>query len=86
MGFSFLTVPLIVFLVVVAPVWIFMHYRSMNRSSQTLNEDDRETIDTMLATIDKLQDRIRSLEALLDADQPGWRGQQTQSHTQQGGE
>ena len=71
--FTFLFVPMIIFLVIVAPVWIIMHYRNVNRSSQSLNEDDRGNIDSMLATIDKLQDRIRALESLLDVDQPAWR-------------
>lgn len=84
--FTFMFVPMIVFLSMVAPIWIIMHYRSVNRSSQSLNDEDRETIDSMLATIDKLQDRIQALEALLDADQPDWRGQHRSDHTQQGGE
>jgi phage shock protein B len=82
--FTFLFVPMIVFLTFVAPIWIIMHYLSVKRSSQSLNEDERETIDSMLATIDKLQDRIQALEALLDADQPDWRSQH--SHTQRTGE
>lgn len=86
MGFSFLTVPLIVFLTVVAPIWIIMHYRSVNRSSRTLNEEDRETIDSMLATIDRLQDRIRALESLLDVNQPDWRSQQRPSRSTAGEE
>lgn len=86
MAFSFLTAPLIVFLTIVAPIWIIMHYRSVNRSSQSLNEEDRESLDSMLATIDKLQDRIRSLEALLDVEQPNWRGQQAHSNTKENGE
>ena len=84
--YTFLFVPMIVFLTFVAPVWIVMHYRSVNRSSQSLSEDERGTIDSMLATIDKLQDRIHALEALLDADQPDWRGQQPQTPTKQAGE
>lgn len=70
----FFFVPMVVFLTFVAPVWIIMHYRNVNRSSQSLNEEERENIDAMLATIDKLQDRVQALEALLDVDQPGWRG------------
>jgi len=84
--YTFLFVPMIVFLTFVAPVWIVMHYRSVNRSSQSLSEDERGIIDSMLATIDKLQDRIHALEALLDADQPDWRGQQPQTPTKQAGE
>ena len=71
--FEAMMVPLIIFCIFVAPIWIIMYYRSQARSSQSLNEDDRESIDSMLATIDQLQDRIRSLESLLDEDQPGWR-------------
>ncbi|MBF8269427.1 MAG: pspB [Gammaproteobacteria bacterium] len=83
--FTFLFVPMIIFLVVVAPVWIVMHYRHVNRSSQSLNEEDRENIDSMLATIDKLQDRIQALESLLDTDQPSWRNP-AQTHTKVSGE
>jgi len=82
----FLFVPMVVFLTFVAPVWIIMHYKSVNRSSQSLSDEDRETIDSMLATIDKLQDRIQALEALLDVDQPDWRGQHPGTHTKQTGE
>ena len=75
-GFEFFFVPTVLFLVIVAPIWIVMHYRSVNRSSRSLSEDDRESIDTMLVTVDKLNDRIASLEAILDADHPNWRQQE----------
>lgn len=71
--FEFLFVPLILFCVIVAPIWLFMHYRSIALSSQSLKDEDRENIDSMLATIDKIQDRVRALESLLDVEQPGWR-------------
>jgi phage shock protein B len=41
-----------------------------------LSDDDRESIDTMLVTVDKLNERIVSLEAILDADHPNWRQQE----------
>ena len=75
-GFEFFFVPMVLFLVIVAPTWIVMHYRSVNRSSRSLSEDDRESIDTMLVTVDKLNERIASLEAILDADHPNWRQQE----------
>ncbi len=79
--FTIIFVPLIVFIVVVLPIWIIMHYKSVNRSSEGLNEDDRESIDSMLATIDRLQDRIRALESLLDVGQPEWRSGRRPEHT-----
>jgi phage shock protein B len=72
---KFLFVPTILFLVIVAPLWITMHYRSVNRSSRSLNQEDRESIEHMLETVDKLTDRIGALEAILDADHSQWRQQ-----------
>ncbi len=70
-----LFVPMVLFMIFVAPIWIVMHYRSLNRSSRSLGDDDRQALDQMLATADKLNDRIASLESILDADHPSWREQ-----------
>ncbi len=70
--FQFMFVPTILFLVVVAPIWISMHYRSVNRSSRSLSKEDRDSIEHMLETVDKLTDRIGALESILDADHPQW--------------
>ena len=55
---KFMFVPTILFMVIVAPMWITMHYRSVNRSSRSLNQEDRESIEQMLETADRLTDRI----------------------------
>lgn len=72
---KFMFVPTILFLVIVAPMWITMHYRSVRHSSRSLNADDRALIEHMLETADKLTERIAALEAILDADHPQWRQQ-----------
>jgi len=71
--FEMLFVPMVLFLVIVAPTWIVMHYRSVNRSSSQLSEDDRQAIEDMLVAVDQMADRIESLESILDADHPNWR-------------
>ncbi len=73
--FEFMFVPTILFLTVVMPIWLTMHYRSVNRSARGLNEDDREAVEHMLETVDKLGERIQTLESILDADHPDWRKQ-----------
>ena len=73
--FEFMFVPTILFLTVVVPIWLTMHYRSVNRSAHGLNEDDREAVEHMLETVDKLIDRIATLESILDDDHPQWRQQ-----------
>ena len=70
---QFMFVPTILFMVVVAPIWIVMHYRSLNRSTRSLTEEDRESIEHMLETVDKLTERIGTLESILDVDHPDWR-------------
>lgn len=72
---KYMSVPAILFMLVVAPLWITMHYRSLNRSSRSLRQEDRETVEHMLETVDKLGDRIGALEAILDVDHPDWRKQ-----------
>lgn len=72
---KFMFVPTILFLVIVAPMWISMHYRSVNRASRGLTSEDRESIEHMLVTVDKLTDRIDALESILDADHREWRQQ-----------
>ncbi len=71
--FEFLFVPTILFMVIVAPVWIGLHYKSVNRSSRSLNAEDRENVEHILQTVDKLTERIATLEALLDAEHDDWR-------------
>jgi phage shock protein B len=80
---SFMTVPAILFMVVVAPIWITMHYRSVNRSSRSLNAEDRERIEHMLETVDRLTDRIHTLESILDADHPDWRQQTSRAQREE---
>ncbi len=72
---KYMSVPAILFMLVVAPLWITMHYRSLNRSSRSLRQEDRETVEHMLETVDRLTDRIGALEAILDVDHPDWRQQ-----------
>jgi phage shock protein B len=76
---EFMFVPTILFLTVVMPIWLTMHYRSVNRSSRSLKEEDRETVEHMLETVDLLTDRIQALESILDADHPDWRARQART-------
>ena len=71
--FEYMFVPTILFLVIVAPLWILMHYRSEQRSSSSLSKQERESLDYLLETIDRVGDRLQALEAILDADHPEWR-------------
>ena len=69
-------VPTIVFLLVVAPLWIIMHYRSKQRAQTSLSEDERAQLEAMAIAADRMAERIDTLESILDAETPGWRDRQ----------
>ena len=66
-------VPTVVFLVIVAPLWIFMHYRSKLRSQSELSEDERQALESLGTRAEMMAERIETLESILDAETPGWR-------------
>ncbi|WP_439100508.1 envelope stress response membrane protein PspB [Congregibacter sp.] len=79
--YELLFVPTILFMVIVAPIWIVLHYRSLNRSSRSLNEEDRENVEQILVTVDRLTERIQALESILDSEHGDWRDQEQQETT-----
>ena len=71
---EFLIVPSI-FMAIVAPVWIIMHYSYKKKMSQGLTEQERRSLDRMLEQVDVLVNRIETLESILDEKHPHWRSQ-----------
>lgn len=65
--------PVIIFMVIVAPIWLVLHYRSKGQVSQGLSEEEYIQLSDLSETADKMADRIKTLEAILDADTPEWR-------------
>ena len=68
-----LAVPAVLFLIFIAPLWIFMHYRSKRRSQGALTADERAELERLSASADTMLDRIETLESILDAETPDWR-------------
>lgn len=67
-------VPTVVFLVIVAPLWILMHYRSKQRSLGELSAEERQLLEQLAVRAERMGERIETLEAILDDETPGWRG------------
>lgn len=65
--------PIIIFLLVVAPIWLVLHYRSKRQVSQGLSESEYIQLSELSELADKMADRIKTLEAILDAESPEWR-------------
>jgi phage shock protein B len=72
-------VPTVIFMVIVAPAWIWMHYRSKQRAQGALSETERADLETLELQAERMLERIDTLEAILDAQTPDWR-RQDQAH------
>jgi phage shock protein B len=65
--------PVIIFMVIVAPIWLILHYRSKRQISQGLSDEEYTQLSELSELADKMSDRIKTLEAILDAETPDWR-------------
>jgi phage shock protein B len=65
--------PVIIFMVVVAPIWLILHYRSKRQINQGFSEEEYIQLTELSALADKMADRIKTLEAILDVETPEWR-------------
>ncbi|MDP2713953.1 MULTISPECIES: envelope stress response membrane protein PspB [unclassified Rheinheimera] len=68
-------VPFILFMIFVAPIWVIMHYRSKNKMGQGLSDQELLQLNDLAHRAEKMADRIKTLEAILDAESPKWRSQ-----------
>lgn len=76
MSMGFIVGPLIVFMVVVAPLWLILHYRSKKHASEGLSGEDHQKLQELVGRAEQMQDRIVTLERILDAEAPQWRHKQ----------
>ncbi|HZT52061.1 MAG TPA: envelope stress response membrane protein PspB [Stellaceae bacterium] len=63
----------IIFLVVVAPIWIVAHYLTHWRRSRKLSAEDERSMGELYDTARRMEGRIAALERVLDTEAPGWR-------------
>jgi phage shock protein B len=67
---------LVIFLVIVLPIWLIMHYTTRNSVNRRLNSKDEALLEDLNENARRMEDRIRTLERILDADSPDWRNRQ----------
>ncbi len=65
--------PIILFMVIVAPIWIIMHYRTAGKKSVGLSDDEQQSLDELAEIADSMEERLSTLESILDAETPDWR-------------
>ena len=73
--FEFLFVPLVILLAVVAPLWIVVHYFTRWRVTKTISGEDEKLLQELWESAERMEERIGTLERILKADDPEWRGE-----------
>jgi len=74
-------VPVVIFMTIVAPAWIWMHYRSKQQAQGALSETERAELENLMLQAERMLDRIDTLEAILDDETPQWRKRYGQDAT-----
>lgn len=68
-----LMVPMIIFLIFVAPLWLILHYRSQSKAAKILSAEEQSTLEQLVIVAEKMESRLAALEKILDADDPRWK-------------
>jgi len=66
-------VPIILFMVIVAPIWIVMHYRSKGSKQGGISEAEHGRLQELTHIAESMVQRIETLESILDKEAPSWR-------------
>lgn len=67
------TVIAIVFMVVVLPVWLLLHYLAKMKSMRGLSAEDEVSLEKLWKSAATMEERIQTLETILDEHHPNWR-------------
>jgi len=58
---------------VCAPLWIIFHYITKMKMSKGLTPEDEKMLTDVWESTKKMEDRIQTLERILDIESPNWR-------------
>jgi len=70
--------PIIIFMVFVAPIWVIMHYRTAGKKAVGLSDNEQDSLNELAEIAVNMEERITTLESILDAETPDWRAKYEQ--------
>lgn len=73
MSALFLAIPLTIFVLFVVPIWLWLHYSNRSACGGGLAQNERQQLLALQSEAQRMQERIRTLEQILDAEHPNWR-------------
>ena len=63
----------ILLLTVCLPLWIIFHYITKWKTSKGLTSEDEKMLSEIWESANRMEERIDTLERILDIDSPDWR-------------
>ena len=63
----------ILLITVCFPLWIVFHYVTKMKTSKGLSVEDEKMLSEVWESTNKMEDRINTLERILDIEAPTWR-------------
>jgi phage shock protein B len=68
-----LTIAFIVFIAIPAPLFIVLHFITKWKQSREISGGDEQMLEDMWLLAQRLEERLESLETILDSELPDWR-------------
>jgi len=66
----------IVFMTVVVPFVVIMHYTTKWKATKGLSDDEHRMLEDLWKEAQTMQSRVNALETILDSEVPDWRTKQ----------
>ncbi len=66
----------IIFMVIVLPFIVIMHYSTKWKATKGLSDDEHRMLEDLWKESQAMQSRVNALETILDGQVPDWRKQQ----------
>ena len=63
----------ILFITICLPLWIIFHYVTKWKTSKGLSAEDEKMLSEVWESANRMEERIVTLERILDIESPGWR-------------
>jgi phage shock protein B len=64
---------MVVFMVFVAPLWLILHYRTLNKKTAGLSVAEHEQLERLTQVAKQMAERMETLERILDEQDNDWR-------------
>ncbi len=66
------TIPILL-VVIVLPLWIIFHYVTRWKEQKIMSPDDETSLTELRKSAERLEERLRTMERIMDDELPGWR-------------